>query len=260
MTHYLTRFRTALFAALVLASIQAAPAQDTAQEEKPQPQPFMRRFSIGGRLTVLGLNSMNSGEMTRSTSEPAVTVKTTASPESKRAGGGVTLEFAVTRQFSLGADLLYKRAGYNRTLVRTEGVDDSSTTAVESSTTKDIENTRADYWDLPILARFYNKAPDEGGARVFLLAGASFRRVSAIHTVREVVRADGLSDTYETPAAPANRTIGGAVIGAGFQVSDEIRFKFTPEFRFTRWLRSTFDNAPVRSPKNQVEIVFGLTF
>lgn len=254
------RYRSVLFAALLLGATQLLCAQDAGQEQAPESESFLRRFSVGGRMTVLGTNAMNSGEMTRSTSEPPATVATTTGSDSKRIGGGVTLEFALTDRISVGADLLYKRAGYDRAVTRTEGVDDSSTTTDERSITQNLENTRADYWDLPILARFYNKARGEGGARIFALGGVAFRRANAIKTVREVVRADGLSDTYDTPIEASNKTVSGVVVGAGVQLMDDIRFKFTPELRFTRWFRSTFDNAPTQSSKNQVELVLGLTF
>lgn len=257
----LIRYRTVFFAAVLLASTQALSGQEANQEQAPQPEPFHRRFSFGGRLTVLGTNTMNSGDMTRSTSEPPVTTTITTEPESKRVGGGVTFEFAVTDRISIGADLLYKRAGYTRSLTRAEGVDDEDTTDEDERTiTQDLESTRADYWDLPIMARFYNKGRGEGGARMFALGGVSFRRANSVKTVREIVHANGLSDTYDTPVEPANKTISGIVVGAGVQLMDDIRFKFTPEVRFTRWFRSTFDNAPTQSSKNQVEIVLGLTF
>ncbi len=254
-------YRTVLFAALLLGSTQVLFAQEASQEKAPEPESFLRRFSFGGRMTVLGTNAMNSGDMTRSTSEPPVTVTTTTSSESKRVGGGVTFEFALTDRISVGADLLYKRGGYNRSVFRAEGVDNADTTDKdERSITRNLESTRADYWDLPIVARFYNKGHGEGGARMFVLGGVAFRRATAVETVREVVRADGLSDTYDTPVEAAHKTVGGVVVGAGVQLMDDIRVKFTPELRFTRWFRSTFDNAPTQSPKNQVEIVLGLTF
>ncbi|HWR54078.1 MAG TPA: outer membrane beta-barrel protein [Bryobacteraceae bacterium] len=255
------RYKTILLAAVLLGSTQVLFSQEATQEKTPEPESFLRRFSIGGRMTVLGTNAMNSGDMARSASEPPVTVTTTTSSDSERVGGGVTLEFALTERISVGADLLYKRAGYNRSVVRAEGVDDTATTDKdERSITQDLESTRSDYWDLPIMARFYNKARGEGGARMFVLGGIAFRRATAVHTVRELVRANGLSDTYDVPVEPGHKTVGGVVVGAGIQLVDDIRFKFTPEIRLTRWFRSTFDNAPTQSPRNQMEIVLGLTF
>jgi len=63
----------------------------------------------------------------------------------------------------------------------------------------------------------------------------------------------------EATAAIAGGTVGG-VAGFGFRFIDDYNIKVTPEFRYTRWLRSAFSLDSTQSPKNQIEVGFGLTF
>lgn len=238
---------------LLPVCFQTLAAQTTGQASGEIESKSLRRFSFGGRVSIVTGDMMSSETIERSTSDPAVTTTISATSKAKRVGGGVTVQFALLDRLAISADVLYRRAGYERSLTRVEGTTTTTTTA-------ETESTRADYWDVPVMARFFSRGRGQTGPRPFLAAGLALRHVNGIRTLREVTRADGLSDTYETPAEPVNRNLPGLVVGGGIQLRDDVGFKIAPEVRFTRWFGRSYDDYPVRSMKNQLEVVLGLTF
>jgi len=63
----------------------------------------------------------------------------------------------------------------------------------------------------------------------------------------------------EEPASPTNKTVIGAVAGAGYQFRGGRHARFTPQIRFTRWTKPTFDSGFARSQRNQIEFLIGIT-
>jgi hypothetical protein len=239
-----------VFAALVAAS-PALLAQ--APEDAAPRQSFLRRFSIGGRLSVLGKALMNDADYSTSTTSPALSTTIKTISKAQRVGGGATASFEVRPWLSIGADLICRNTGYERTSSWVAGT-------TTTTTTSEVENTRGRYWDVPVLARVYVREEGVSVMRPFITAGGAYRRVAKIHTLKEFTHSNGALDTYLTPVAPAHRALTGFVVGAGLQLEDELGFKYTPEFRYTRWPQRTFDNNPTVSGKNQIEFVFGFTF
>jgi opacity protein-like surface antigen len=223
------------------------------------PEPFYKRFSFGVRGGAMFFDALNSQTITESTTQtdPATSTINFSNSASKRFTGGPAIHFRVSDHFGLNLDVLYKRAGY-------DAGDQLVTQPTEDEEADDLasryERTRADYWDIPVLARYYTKAPDEEGPRYYLTGGIAFRSVSGIKTFSEVVSDEGLSDTNSVAVKPANKNTAGAVAGIGLQLRDEVGLKVDLEARYTRWFRPVFDSGPTSSNLNQGEFVLGFTF
>lgn len=251
---------------LVWASLLAAVGTGTAHaQQAPAPsEPFYKRFSFGARGSVLINPLLQSQTITEATtsSDPPMTTTWSNDSKSKRYGGGPSFHIRLADKVGLNIDVLYRRSGYDVSVVTKEqDVTDSAGKVTTGATlSQDYERTRADYWDIPVLARYYTKYSDQGGARPYFTGGAAYRTVSAIKTFREHIDEDKLKDTSTRPAEPANKGILGAVVGGGFQFRDEVGLKIEFEVRYTRWFRRTFDASPTVSNLNQAEGLVAFTF
>lgn len=249
------RLSIIIFAALNLLSAQPRPASEIEIE------PFHKRFSFGIRAGGLITNLISSRSVTESTTatDPATSTTTYSNSAARRYTLGPCLHFRVTDRLGLNLDFLYKRAGYDSgAIAQTQELNED--TDLPDLLSAKYERTRADFWEVPILARYYRKASEEGGARIYLTGGLNFRAISGIKTFRETINADGLSDTDSTPAVAQRKDTQGGVAGVGIQFRDEVGLKIEFEIRYTRWLRKTLELGPTSSGLNQAEGFLALTF
>ena len=72
---------------------------------------------------------------------------------------GPTMEFRLTRKFTLCGEFLYHRVNYTKTATLTDG----------SNTT---EQTRATFWDAPVMVRYGSLSDDGFLSKVYLRAEA----------------------------------------------------------------------------------------
>jgi len=232
-------------------------------QEAPAPQPtegqsFLRRFSLGLRISTMGLDLLEKKNTTLS----YTALEYDYSPESKsaRVGGGPALEFRATPKLFFSVDLLYHRFGYKTTTETYTGVDDTNTSTDERKKTTVLQKTRAGFWDVPILARYsvFN-LPGEG-KKAFVHAGFVLRRVRGIHTATETTNPDSTTCCTETPATPSHRSVRGVVAGAGLRLVDDFGIKVIPEVRYTRWLADTFTGPTAQARKGELQILVGITF
>jgi hypothetical protein len=222
---------------------------------------YVRRFSIGATLTVTGLSPIPKKETNIVTTGPAVDSLYTTTPASQRIGYGVNAQVAVTERFAVNASLLFRRAGYQMDTSIIEGVDISTTPGDERRFTTKHEDTRVRFADLPVLIRYYGKDRHEEGPRWFLEGGVVLRRARDVRT--SVYSRVGTADTTccdFTPAPVHKRTARGAVVGAGFQLIDQIGIRVVPEVRYTRWVSETFSRFSTVSRRDQIEGMLSLTF
>jgi len=154
-------------------------------------------------------------------------------------------------------DGLFSRAGYDAsTTTETQPPEGEEPEFISAQ----YERTRADYWDVPILARYYYTGFDEDPARLYLTGGIALRMVSGISTYSELVQDDDISDTSTSPVPVSNRVIPGAVVGGGLRLRDEVGLKVDIEVRFTRWFQRTFDSKVARSALNQGAVLVSFGF
>jgi hypothetical protein len=157
---------------------------------------------------------------------------------------------------SIGADVLFRRAGYDWSAQVHEQDDGAAGDLILGLT----EQTRAEFWDFPILARYYMKPRSEQGARTFFTGGLALRAVSGLSTIHEVTDDELVRDTDTTPVGPENSLLQGAIVGAGVQLRDDVGLKVELEVRLTRWFQHSLRSGPANSRQNQAEFVFGLVF
>lgn len=233
-------------------------AQNAATPERQEDTRFLRRFSLVGRISVMGSDLLKAGESTYSATELEFT--TTSKSKSARVGAGPAIEFRATPKLSFSADFIYHRFGYKTTTETLTGVDDEDTTADERKQTTTAEETRAAFWDIPIIARYSVHERYNGRMKGFVSAGVAFRSVGGIRTAWEKTDPNGDTCCVETPAAPAHRSVRGLIVGAGIRAVDDFGINVIPEVRYTYWLADTFSSNAARARRGQLQILVGFTF
>jgi hypothetical protein len=201
------------------------------------------------------VNSADSTQASSTTTPPTI-LTTTVDSQSWRGAIGGTIRYDLTEKIDIGVDILFRRAGYDTAINLYEQDDGEIDDLIEGRT----EQTRADFWDVPILARYYTKARSDEGARPFFTGGIAFRSAGNIRSTSEITDDDLLKDTDTTPIGPAHDFAAGAVLGAGVQLRDDVGLKVDFELRLTRWFQRNLMSGPANSRQNQAEFVFGITF
>jgi len=224
-----------------------------------RPASYVRRFSAGASLNVLALPSIKDGTYETGQTAPPLYIQAGTTGGTQRIGGGVQVQVAFLRHFAVNAGLIYREAGYTMSSDKYEGTDNTSTLGDERILTSIDEKTRAVYYDLPLLVRFYGKAHDEKGGRWFVEGGGALRQVRNIKTSRTIVLNDGTTTTDNNQPS-YDKQIFGASAGAGAQFIDPFGIRVVPEFRYTRWMGTTFNNMSTVSQRNQIEAVVSFTF
>lgn len=273
----LSPMRLASILILIATLTLAAVAQQSAQQAQPpataqpkpgpaQPAPFfedepyIRRFTIGGNASILVLGLIKGGDQSESISSPPLQIDSKNESKGTLFGGGVTVQFFLTDRYAINADLQLRRPRYKLSTTFYEGVDNPNTAGDDRTATFFTEDTRARYWDLPLLVRRYNESRFEDRRKWFYEAGPVLRRVTGIRSSTEKEFKNVKTCCDETPATPAHRNILGAVAGVGLVLKDDFGIKLIPEFRYTRWFGGIFNNRAAQSRRDQYEILFSITF
>ncbi len=272
------KMRFALICVLTAALAAAAAAQQSATQAaqapaaakpKPEPsqpapffqdEPYIRRFTIGGNASVLILGLLKGDEVKESLSSPPLEIDSKNENKGTLFGGGVSVQFFLTDRYAINADLQLRRPRYKLTTTFYEGIDNPNTIGDDRTATFITEDTRARYWDIPLLIRRYNESRFEDRRKWFYEAGPVLRRVTGIRTSTETEFRNVKNCCDETPATPAHRNIFGAVAGIGLVLKDDFGIKMIPEFRYTRWFGGIFNNRAAQSRRDQYEILFSITF
>jgi len=241
------------FSSLLTPPLAGQAADAPAEEREPA---YVRRFSLGGRLSVLALGSMPESELTRNEPVGPAEIKSTLESKTRRAGGGIAVQVALTERIALSVDLLGRRTGYRKYTETRTGTDNPTTTWDERTLRSSAEQTRANLWEFPVLGRYYTKDRHDYGPRGFFQGGLSVRRAGGVITFTET----GGECCIQIPAALARRYITGVVAGAGVQVMDDFGVKVIPEVRYTRWFSRNFDSPPAQTARHQLEILIGIAF
>ena len=256
--------RTKFCLAAVLLSATAVYAQAQTPAAAPRelrPRAYVRRFSLGATLSVVGLSLMKPGGANPVTTIPPVDSLYTSVDSSKRLGFGLTAQVAVTERFAVSLGVLKRHVGYKRNGDIYTGIDNPNTPQDDRNHIVEDEDTRAMLIDIPVTVRYYSTDRHSPGPRWFIEGGGVRRDVSRISTAISSTLNDGaLQCCNNTPAVPARRSVIGLVAGAGVQLIDQFGIRVVPQVRFTRWRAQTFDIPSAASRVNQLEGMISLTF
>lgn len=247
--------------AAVAACAQTKTQPPPAQMEVLKPGTFVRRFSIGVSLSVMGLPTVPKGDANIITTNPAADSLYSTTDASKRVGFGATAQVAITERFAVSGSVLIRKVGYKKNSDIYRGTDNPLTIADERTYVVQNEDTRARFMDIPVTVRYYFKDRHVSGPRGFVEGGAAIRRVSRVSTATDTTINNGdLSCCDNTPAPIARRQVHGLVAGAGLQFIDPVGVRVVPEVRYTRWSGTPFDSPSLSIQRNQIEAVISLTF
>lgn len=178
---------------------------------------------------------------------------------------GLTGEYLLTKRVSVGLDFFYHQEEYTQLDQIKSGLQDPNSSYDNRPLTSITQDTRADYWDVPVVARYYllrSKAPRGLGwiSQTFLIGGGAYRHVSNIRTGTSTSLPDGSTSYNEIPVAPNHNNLLGLVGGVGYKLFEYGKFKAMGEARYTRWFGYTFQGPSYESQKNQLEIGLSFTY
>lgn len=221
---------------------------------------YVRRFSAGATLSVLGIPMLSGGS---STVQNSATVGTEydSNIQSKRLGYGLTGQVAVTDHFAVALGAYLRHLGYQLTTTITT----TTTSLANGSTTASTdtqETTRTRLLDIPVMVRWYNVDRHTPGPRWFAEGGAAFREIyGSISTSISATNSTGTTTCCNTsPAKPAHRNAIGFLGGTGVQLIDPFGIRVVPEIRYIRWINPIFEAPSTHGGRNQVEAEITLSF
>ena len=257
MCHLFTVSRVARLAAMLTAFTAASFAQN--EESIPVADEGGDRLSVGflaGGLLTSGVKSVSTSVNTSATDPPTVTDTLVESKTARYLVGG-SVRYDLGRRFGVGADLIYRRGGYDANIDLSEQLTEEDDGDLLLSTR---EETRANLVDIPVLGRYYFKPRSDDGSRAFVTGGLAVRFATGVSSVSETTDSEFVTDTNLTPVGPANDIVAGVVVGAGVRAKDDVGVKVDIEFRLTRWLNPVFQSGPANSNPNQAEAMVSFTF
>ena len=234
---------------------QAAPASE------PPSQAYVRRFSVGGTLSYLPFQftTINSIDQTL-TANPPGHVSANSSPTKYHFSPALNFQVALTEHIAIVVNGVYRRVAYAANWDYLLGILDPTSAVDNRSPFSVTEDTRAKFIDIPVLLRYYDKGRHRPGKRFFLEIGPTMRLVRYIHTTRNIIDPEGNITTDTTPYSPRYKNLPGITAGAGMQFIDPVGIRVIPEVRLTQWRGATFDTAPTRSNRSQLEVMISLNF
>lgn len=248
----------------VLLSFIALCAFDAMAQQAPAAADSGPRFdvlSVGLRTGYRFLDPLGDRDATVNlpAADPPQMISISSESATKQVPVGPTVHLQFTDRWALTLDALYSRAGYDAvstTETLPEGEEDPDFISELH------ERTRANFWDFPLLARYYLTGFREDPSRLYATGGVALRTVSGVSTFSELfIDEDGeLSDTDRTPIEPSSAAVAGAVFGAGLRLQDEVGLKMDLEVRYTRWLQRAFDSNVARSSPNEGAVFVSFSF
>lgn len=239
---------------------QAAPGAAPDAPQRIEERAYVRKFSAGVSLNFVPFNLFPKTNLTEKIdSNPPIERLSAVDPQGNRFGLGVNLQYALSERWAIAANPTYRKVAFHAFIQEYSGVDNSSTPVDERLLTRINEDTTANYFDIPLLARYYKKDRHERGARWFFDAGGTMRLAKNIKTAREIVPPKG--DTYHDNIPISGKgTTFGATVGIGGQFIDDFGIRIVPEVRYTYWFDKTFDSIHGKSRGTQLEVLISFGF
>jgi hypothetical protein len=246
--------RVVLWTVLVTTTMASAQAQSRDDADDGD-----NRLSFGVVMgfPVAGTAEGVSSSINTSETDPPTVTNTLVDSAGFPFVAGAAVRYDIGERFGVGADLTYRRGGYDSVINIAEQVTDNDDGDLILNT---FTGTRAHFWDVPLLGRYYMSDRSSDGPRFFATGGAAVRFVTGLSSQTELTDDDSVTDTDTTAIGPANDAVLGAVLGIGMRASDDVGIKVDIEFRYTRWFNPIFQSGPANSNANQADVMVALTF
>ena len=239
-----SRFGSVIFCCMC-AGVVPVYGQDSSSAKVPEEgSTGIHRLAIGFRIAGYPFNMLANHDVNVTSADSSATYGFTTSNSYLQAGFGPSLEFAVTRRFTVSAEAFYHRLSYTMT----------DTATVGSDVTTVAEQTSARLYDIPVMLR-YRKFE-----HVYFSGGGSLRKAANVRTTNNITYPDGATSSNNNTTTPSRTNLPGAVVGVGLRFVDDFHIKVEPEIRYTRWMGETFDSESTRSRRNQIELDLAFTF
>ncbi len=222
--------------------------------------PDVRRPSIGARVEYYPGRFFRAWYGTMSTVKPIADYTYSGWGGKGKLAVAPTVEYRLTNRISLGAELQFHYAEYSQVeQVRTGAIDPNSSVDNRKVATY-FDYTKADYWDVPLLAHYYGLRSKGYLTRSYLSAGLELRHVGRVRTGNEITNADGTTNYNEIPDTPRHKNELGYTLGVGLRWVDDYKIKIAPEIRYIRWQGSTFEGPSYHSQVNEIQGGLGISF
>ncbi len=203
-----------------------------------------------GTSTIIGVNSTN----------PVATSTYFGTAHSAKMQFAPSVEYRLTDHLSLGLELHFHPVQFQQTTDYVTGIRDPNSSTDDRKNNHVVESTNVNYWELPLVARYYGLRSSGKFRKVYVLGGGEFRHLGRVRTGTSYSYANGTTDYNEIPAPVNRHNQAGAVVGLGYRVVDALRIKLTPEVRYVRWQGYTFQGPSYSSRQNQFEVSVGLSY
>ena len=226
--------------------------QESSSTAAPEEAPTgIRRLSFGFRVAGYPFNPMhNKTENFTTTQTIPATYSISTANNYLKVGFGPSVEFAMTRRFTLVGEVFYHRLNFTQTTQISQGTNNSGIT----------ENTKSAFFDAPLLVRFRGLREEGVLSHMYFNAGGVMRDAADIKSNIVTNNANGTTTISNTAVKPSAKTLGGVVVGSGLRFVDDFGIKVEPELRYTRWFGRTFDEESARTSPNQIEVDVAFTF
>ena len=235
-------------------------AQNQPLPPELQRRAYVRRVSAGVTFTVPVLTQFVTGFDYFARETPPLEASVESNTRRSYAGGGLTLQFAVTERTAINLSALLRKAEFTTQRTEIAGVDNPNTLIDDRVRTDIRESVRLRYLDFPILVRYYTRGHHQRGDRWFLQAGPNFRSVRRLRNNIKTTAQDGTVTESNSPLPPYMRRVTGITAGFGAQLIDPVGVRVIPEVRYTRWLDPQFKLFGVQSRRDHIEVMISFTF
>jgi hypothetical protein len=212
-----------------------------------------RRVRFGFRLSAYPAALFDTGTAQASTAKPAADYTYTGSVGASKSAIGPSVEYRLSKQWSLTGGMHVRTAKYGQTTEIRNGRKNADETTDSRNIDTIAETTSVNYWEFPVLAQYTH-------GEYFVTGGLQLRHVGQVRTGTEYSYADGSTDYNENPATKMRSNQFGIVVGGGFLIVDRRQVKVRPELRWVRWRGTAFQGLAYRSASSQLEASIGFTF
>ncbi|HUA85016.1 MAG TPA: hypothetical protein VMB85_14235 [Bryobacteraceae bacterium] len=219
-----------------------------------------RRFFYGFRIVYFPLRQFDTSARQSESTNPVADYTYQGSSSAQKGALAGSFEYVITRRLSAGVEFYLTHATYTLTTNVRTGLPSPNSSTDDRPVTMYVQSNKANYWDLPLIARYQGIRSKGLLSHAYWLVGPEYRHVGRVRTGTDIFYPDGTTGYNEIPTVPTHRNQVGALVGVGWRFFDQFGFKVTPELRYVRWNSDAFQVLGAASTKNEVSAALGFSF